>query len=174
MKRTHSLLKSLVLIVIMCLATAATAQKSGGVLRRANDESPPTASIHEEGSNVVTTPFIPVFNNLVDFDPTKNLSRPDSLVPDLATSWSWSADNKTLTFKLRRGVKWHDGKPFTSADVKCTWDAVAGKREAGWRKSPRKAWYSNLQEIVVEGDDQVSFRLGRPQPRVARQMTRMI
>ena len=164
MKRTHSLPKWLLLIVIMSLATEAVAQKSGGVLRRANDETPPSASLHEEGSNIVTTPFVPVFNNLVDFDPTKSQSRPESIVPDLATSWSWSADNKTLTFKLRRGVKWHDGKPFTSADVKCTWDAVTEKRDAGWRKSPRKAWYSNLQEIVVEGDDQVSFRLGRPQP----------
>ncbi len=164
MKRTHTLARSLMLIVIMALATAAVAQKPGGVLRRANDENPPSASPHEEGSNVVTTPFVPVFNNLVDFDPTKSLSRPEAIVPDLATSWSWSADHKTLTFKLRRGVKWHDGKPFTAADVKCTWDAVTEKRDAGWRKSPRKAWFSNLQEIVVEGDDQVSFRLARPQP----------
>ena len=164
MKRANSLIKSLALIVIMSLASEAMAQKSGGVLRRANDENPPSASLHEEGSNIVTTPFVPVFNNLVTFDPTKSISKPESIVPDLATSWFWSADNKTLTFKLRRGVAWHDGKPFTAADVKCTWDTVTGKREASWRKSPRKAWYTNLQEIVVEGDDQVSFRLGRPQP----------
>lgn len=99
MKRTHTLPKSLLLIVIMSLATAAVAQKPGGVLRRANDENPPSASLHEEGSNVVTTPFVPVFNNLVDFDPTKSLSRPEAIVPDLAASWSWSADHKTLTFK---------------------------------------------------------------------------
>jgi len=146
------------------MATVAFAQKSGGILKRANDENPPSASLHEEGSNIVTTPFVPVFNNLIVFDPSKSLSRPESIVPDLATSWSWSADNKTLTFKLRHGVKWHDGKPFTAADVKCTWDAVAGKRDAGWRRNPRQAWFSNLQEIVVEGEDQVSFRLTRPQP----------
>ncbi len=164
MKRTHLLPESLLLIVIMSLATAAVAQKSGGVLKRANDENPPSASIHEEGSNIVTTPFVPVFNNLIDFDPTKKMNRQNAIVPELATSWAWSADNKTLTFKLRRGVKWHDGKPFTSADVKCTWDAVSGKRDAGWRKSPRKAWYINLKEITVEGEDKVSFHLGRPQP----------
>ena len=164
MKRTHSLPKLLVLGLIVCIANDAAAQKSGGVLRRANDETPPSASVHEEGSNIVTTPFVPVFNNLVSFDATKSMSRPEAIVPDLATSWSWSADNKTLTFKLRRGVTWHDGKPFTAADVKCTWDTVAGKRDAGWRKNPRSAWYSNLQEIVVEGSDQVSFRLARPQP----------
>ncbi len=164
MKRTHPLTRSLLLIVIMSLASTALAQKSGGILKRANDENPPSASLHEEGSNIVTTPFVPVFNNLVDFDPSKSMSRADALVPGLATSWSWSADSKTLTFKLRHGVKWHDGKAFTSADVKCTWDAVTQKRDAGWRKSPRKAWYTNLREIVVEGEDQVSFHLTRPQP----------
>jgi peptide/nickel transport system substrate-binding protein len=158
------MLRWLVAVALVGTTTVALAQKSGGILKRANDENPPSASIHEEGSNVVTTPFVPVFNNLIDFDQTKSLSRPDTIVPDLATSWSWSADHKTLTFKLRRGVKWHDGKPFTAADVKCTWDAVSGKRDAGFRRNPRSAWYSNLQEIVVEGEDQVSFRLGRPQP----------
>jgi peptide/nickel transport system substrate-binding protein len=164
MKRARLFLKLLSLLLITCMATDALAQKKGGILRRANDENPPSASIHEEGSNIVTTPFVPVFNNLVDFDPSKSLSRSDALVPELATSWSWSDDNKVLTFKLRQGVKWHDGKPFTSADVKCTWDAVSGKRDAAWRKSPRKGWYVNLREIVVDGDYQVSFHLNRPQP----------
>ena len=54
-------------------------------------------------------------------------------MPDLAESWSYNNDSTQLTFKLRQGVKWHDGKPFTSADVKCTWDALAGhaRREDG-------------------------------------------
>ncbi len=156
--------KSILLCIGLSFVAEAPAQKAGGILRRANDENPPSASLHEEGSNIVTTPFVPVFNNLVTFDAAKSISRPDQLLPDLATSWSWSADNKTLTFKLRRGVVWHDGKPFTAADVKCTWDTVTEKRSAGWRKSPRKAWYANLQEVVVETDDQVSFRLKRPQP----------
>jgi peptide/nickel transport system substrate-binding protein len=41
----------------------------------------------------------------------------DGLAPRLATSWEGSADGKSVTFKLRQGVIWHDGKPFTSADV---------------------------------------------------------
>ena len=61
-------------------------------------------------------------------------------------------------------MKWHDGKPFTAADVKCTWDAVTGKRNAGWRKSPRRGWYNNLQEVTTKGDHEVTFVLGRPQP----------
>jgi len=156
--------RSLLFVAMMAVASAGFAQKAGGVLKRANDENPPSASIHEEGSNIVTTPFVPIFNNLVDFDHSKPHGKPETIVPDLATSWAWSKDNKTLTFKLRRGVQWHDGKPFTAADVKCTWDAVTEKRDAGWRRSPRKAWFSNLEEIVVDAEDQVSFKLKRPQP----------
>ena len=63
-------------------------------------------------------------------------------MPELAESWAWGNDNKTLTFKLRQGVKWHDGKPFTSADVKCTFDMLMGKSQQKFRQNPRKAWYS--------------------------------
>ncbi len=164
MNRTHILARAIALVAMLSLASAAIGQKYGGILKRANEENPPSASLHEEGSNIVSTPFVPVFNNLIEFDQTKNLSRPDAIVPDLATSWTWSADNKTLTFKLRRGVQFHDGKPFSAADVKCTWDAISGKRDAGWRRNTRKSWYVNLQEVVVDADDQVSFRLNRPQP----------
>jgi peptide/nickel transport system substrate-binding protein len=160
----RAMLACIVAVVLAATGTLAAAQKTGGVLKRANDENPPSASLHEEGSNIVTTPFVPVFNNLVMFDQGKPFSRSETIVPDLATSWSWSADNKTLTFKLHKGVKWHDGKPFTAADVKCTWDAITDKRTSGFRRNPRKAWYANLQEVVVEADDQVSFKLTRPQP----------
>jgi peptide/nickel transport system substrate-binding protein len=160
----NALRTSIAVVAMMTFASSGFAQKSGGILKRANDENPPSASLHEEGSNIVTTPFVPVFNNLVDFDATKSLNRPETIVPDLATGWTWSTDNKTLTFDLRRGVQWHDGKPFTAADVKCTWDAVSGKRDVGWRRIPRQAWFANLEEIVVENDHRVSFRLKRPQP----------
>ena len=43
---------------------------------------------------------------------------------DLAESWAYSTDGKSLVIKLRKGVKWHDGKPFTSADVKFTLELV--------------------------------------------------
>ena len=51
-----------------------------------------------------------------------------------------------LTFKLRQGVKWHDGKPFTAKDVKCTWELIAGNAAEKLRVNPRKSWYRNLED----------------------------
>lgn len=51
--------------------------------------------------------------------------------PDLAESWETSEDHLTHTFTLRSGVTWHDGKPFTAADVKFTYDLVTAKEWPG-------------------------------------------
>jgi peptide/nickel transport system substrate-binding protein len=87
------------------------------------------------------------------------------MVPDLATRWSWSEDGTQLTFEqLRKGVRWHDGAPFTANDVKCTWDALLGKSIVALRTNPRKLWYDNLEQVVTTGDLSVTFQLKRPQP----------
>ena len=127
----------------MLAVVPAYAQKQGGTLKISHRDNPPSASIHEEATISVNQPFMAVFNNLVLFDPNEKVNSPDHIVPDLAESWSWNDDKTKLTFKLRDGVKWHDGKPFSSADVKCTWDAVMGKGDEKLdiiRKSPRKIW----------------------------------
>src|SRR3954462_13597978 len=142
----------------------AWAQKSGGVLKMPDFASPASMSIHEEVTRAAVTVLMPVFNNLVLFDQHKERNTLDTIVPDLAESWTWSEDGKELTFKLRHGVKWHDGKPFTAADVKCTWDLLQGKTQEKLRLNPRKAWYRNLDEVATKGDDEVTFRLKRPQP----------
>ena len=82
-----------------------------------------------------------VFNNLVMFDQHVQQNSLQSIVPDLATGWSWNEDGTELTFPLRQGVKWHDGKPFTAKDVKCTWDLLTGKSSEKLRVNPRKSWY---------------------------------
>jgi peptide/nickel transport system substrate-binding protein len=105
-----------------------------------------------------------IFNNLVLYDQQVAQNSPQTIRPDLAESWAWSEDGKELTFKLRPGVKWHDGKPFTAKDVKCTWDLLQGKASDKLRINPRKAWYRNLEEVTTNGDYEVTFRLKRPQP----------
>src|SRR4029079_9995824 len=102
--------------------TPALAQKQGGTLRIYHRDNLPSASIHEEATISTVQPFMAVFNNLVLFDQGKKVNSPENIVPVLAESLAWHPTNTKLTFKLRQGVKWHDGKPFTAKDVQCTWN----------------------------------------------------
>jgi peptide/nickel transport system substrate-binding protein len=146
------------------MANPAFAQKAGGILQLSHFDSPASMSLHEESTTAALRPMMGVFNNLVVFDQHVAQSSMQSIVPDLATGWSWSEDGTELKFPLRQGVKWHDGKPFTAADVKCTWDLLQGKTSEKLRVNPRKGWYSNLEEVTANGDHEVTFRLKRPQP----------
>ncbi len=146
------------------LASPALAQKSGGVLKFYHRDSAASGSIHEEATISAIGPYMSVFNNLVLFKQDEKQNRLEFVQPELGESWSWNADFTRLTFKLRQGVKWHDGKPFTAADVKCTWDLLSGKSTAKLRVNPRKAWYRNLDDVVVDSDHAVTFVLKRAQP----------
>jgi len=145
-------------------AGPAVAQKSGGTLRLFHRDSPASVSIHEEATISVVAPMMAVFNNLIRFNQHEKQNRPEFIEPELAESWSWNPNFTRLTFKLRQGVKWHDGKPFTAADVKCTWELLLGKSQDKLRLNPRKAWYRNLDGIATEGDSSVTFILKRAQP----------
>jgi ABC-type transport system substrate-binding protein len=57
-----------------------------------------------------------LYNSLAHYDESMNL------VPELAEKWAFSADGRSITFRLREGVTFHSGRPFTSADVKATWE----------------------------------------------------
>jgi peptide/nickel transport system substrate-binding protein len=152
------------LLVALSVAGAAFAQKPGSVLKIGQFDSPASMSIHEESSNTAEGPMMGVFNNLVLYDQHAAQNSLQSIVPDLAIDWSWDEDRTRLTFHLRRGVMWHDGKPFTSQDVKCTWDMLGGNSSEKFRLNPRRGWYRNLQEVTTNGDYEVAFNLKRPQP----------
>jgi peptide/nickel transport system substrate-binding protein len=143
---------------------AAQAQKQGGILRITHRDSPASMSIHEEGTISVVMPAMGVFNNLVVFDPKVRQNSLEGIVPDLATKWTWSEDGKTLTFALREGVKWHDGKPFTSADVKCTFELLAGTAKDNLKVNFRKGWYANVENVTTNGDFEAVVHLKSPQP----------
>jgi peptide/nickel transport system substrate-binding protein len=155
---------ALVCVVVMSVSAAsvAWAQKSGGVLKVQHMDTPPSASIHEEATVSVAVPFMALYNNLVIFDQHVAKNSLDSIVPDLATSWSLKDDGRKLVFKLREGVKWHDGKPFSAQDVACTFDLLLSPDKL--RRNPRSAWYSNVEKVTADAPFEATFHLKQPQP----------
>ncbi|WP_061026991.1 ABC transporter substrate-binding protein [Bradyrhizobium sp. CCH5-F6] len=81
--------------------------------------------------------------------------------PQLALSWDVSADGKSITFKLRPGVKWHDGKPFTASDVQFSALKV-------WKElHPRgRSTYRYLADVEVPDALTAIFKFERPSPYV--------
>src|SRR5690348_3342406 len=150
--------------IALAVANPAAAQKAGGVLQMLDFASPASMSIHEESTITAGIPMMGVFNNLVIFGQHVPQNSMASIVPDLASDWSWDEVGTALTFHLRPGVKWHDGRPFTSADVKCTWDRLRGVDADKFRINPRKAWYRNVENITADSEYEVTFHLKRPQP----------
>jgi peptide/nickel transport system substrate-binding protein len=152
------------LLTVLAAANAALAQKQGGILRMYSPDSPASMSIHEEATIFAEGPMIGVFNNLVMYDQHAPQNSLQSIVPDLATSWSWNENGTELTLPLREGVAWHDGRAFTAKDVQCTWDMLTGKSSEKLRVNPRKSWYENLDSVTTSGDYEVTFHLKQPQP----------
>jgi peptide/nickel transport system substrate-binding protein len=150
-------------LAALSIATTASAEKPGGTLRIYNPESIASLSMLEEFANA-ELPIMGMFNNLVMFDQHVAQNSLQSIVPDLASSWSWDEEGTDLTFQLRQGVRWHDGKPFTAQDVKCTWDLYLETGPEKLRINPRKSYYYNLAAVTTNGDYEVTFHLKRPQP----------
>jgi peptide/nickel transport system substrate-binding protein len=143
-----------------------TKPKRGGILNSLLIEDPPGLIIHESATVSNVWPMSPCYSNLVLFDPLKPLESVDTVIPELAERWSWQDNYKNLVFFLRKNVKWHDGKPFTSADVKYTFDVAreAPDAPAKLRLSARKEWWTNVAAIEAPEPYTVVFHLKRPQP----------
>ena len=164
MRRVLAILATGLFAAAIALEPSALAQKSGGVLRVPHFDSPASVSLHEESTVAANRPGMGIFNNLILFKQDEPKNSMQAIVPELATGWSWNEEGTELTFRLRSGVKWHDGRPFTAADVKCTWDLLTGRSAEKLRINPRKPWYANLAEVTTNGDFEVTFHLNRPQP----------
>src|ERR1700680_2585326 len=99
--RTRSLALLGGLMAAIATAGPAFGQKSGGILQMPGFASPASMSIHEESTIAAGIPLMGVFNNLVIFNQHVAQNSMASIVPDLATGWSWSEDGTQLTFPLR-------------------------------------------------------------------------
>ena len=98
------------LMIAVTSAGPALAQKAGGVLKIQHWDSPASMSILEEATYSTVVPVMAVMNNLVLYKQDVPQNSMNSIVPDLADSWSWSEDGTELTFKLRprhQMARWH-------------------------------------------------------------------
>lgn len=151
-------------LLTLGLAGEGLAQKTGGVLKAVHRGNPPSLSIHQEATISTVWPVMPMYNNLVLYDWREPVEGPDTIKGELAKRWYWNPEGTKLTFELQRGVRWHDGKPFTAADVKDTFDIVRGASSKRMKLNPRELWYFNVEDITTNGDHEVTFHLKRPQP----------
>ncbi len=94
-------------------ATGADKPRYGGVLHWFDYADPARLDLHTESPLNVSQAIVGIYSGLLQWGPTE----PKKVSPDLAESWEASPDGATYTFHLRRGVKWHDGEPFSSADA---------------------------------------------------------
>lgn len=137
-------------------AQAAETPKRGGTLVFAVEAEPPNYDCHAATSFAFIHPVRPHYSTLLKFDAP---SYP-KIKGDLAESWSVSADHLTYTFKLRSGVKFQDGTPFTSEDVKASYDRIRKPPEGV--VSARRASYEDIASIDTPDRLTVVFRLNAP------------
>ena len=165
-RRLRLLVCAFLALLPVSAANSAETPKAGGILNATLLEAPPSFSIHDETTISSVWPMMPCYSNLVLFDPLKKQENPDTIIPELAEKWSSQDGGKSLVFFLRKDVKWHDGQPFTSKDVKHTFDTIRETPDitGKLRVNPRKLWYENVESVEAPDPQTVVFRLKRPQP----------
>src|SRR5207249_2656323 len=144
------------------LVTPAAAQETprrGGELVFVVAAEPPSFDAHQEETFAMLHPGAPQYNTLMRVDPTDRTGT--KLVGDLAESWTISPDRRIYTFKVRKGVKFHDGSVMTSADVKASYDHIIFPPAAV--VSSRQATYGAVQSVQAPAPDTVVFRLKHPE-----------
>lgn len=126
-----------------------TPRYGGTLVVRVHSEPPSLNAIVD--SDLITTWMLDrkVLQSLAALDSTRHPDYP--LKPVLAESWEVSPDGLTFTFRLRRGVKWHDGQPFTGQDVVATVKKIL---DPGVRAMHLRNYFEDLEEIrTAPGDD---------------------
>jgi peptide/nickel transport system substrate-binding protein len=161
MRRYPGLLVAAAALVAVAVLPAAGQDKprSGGELVFAVPSEPPSYDAHREETFGVIHPIAPHYNTLLRTDPFDRTGT--KVVGDLAESWTIAKDGRTYTFKLRRGVKFHDGSEMTSKDVKASYDKIIFPPEGV--ASDRKSQYGNVESVEAPDPSTVVFRLKWPQ-----------
>ena len=138
---------------LMAGGLAAHAQTAGGTLVKIVQPEPPSLASYLSTSGPIGLVAPKIYEGLLDYD--KDLNP----VPALAESFDVSEDGKTVTFNLQKGVTWHDGEPFTSADVKFTVMEVLSKVHP---RGPNS--FKEVTDIETPDEHTAIFKLANPAP----------
>ncbi len=158
MRRFKSFVALVAIAGLIPVAAQSQQPRNGGELVFPVPSEPPSYDGHREETFGLIHPFAPFYNLLLRVDPTDpSGTKPH---PDLAESWTISADGLTYTFKLRTGVKFHDGSDMSSRDVKASYDKIIFP-PAGVG-STRKGQYNVVQAVEAPDPLTVRFRLKWP------------
>lgn len=145
-------------VLAMLATSSAIAQtpKKGGTLNFSVVAEPPNYDCHGSTTFALIHPIAPHYSLLVKFDGKEY----PKIVGDLAESWTVSDDKKTYTFKIRGGVKFHDGSPMSSADIKASYDRIISPPTGV--VSIRKAYYDDVAAVEAPDAATVVFKMKAP------------
>lgn len=149
---------SLVVSLLAASAFVADAQtpKRGGTLNFSVVAEPPNYDCHASTTFALIHPVAPHYSTLLKFDGAKY----PEVKGDLAKEWKASADGLTYTFTLHQPVKFHDGSPLTSADIKASFERIASPPTGV--VSARRSFWTDLDKIETPDAATVVFKLKAP------------
>ena len=150
---------SAALVAAYLPAVAQDKPRYGGELTFVVPSEPPSFDGHREETFGLIHPIAPHYNTLFRTDPTDTTGT--KVVGDLAESWQFSKDSRTLTVKIRSGVKFHDGSLLTSKDIKASYDHIIFPPPGV--ASSRKGAYVVVEAVEAPDPQTVRFRLKWPE-----------
>jgi peptide/nickel transport system substrate-binding protein len=143
-------------ILLAGAASAAETPKHGGILTyMIPADAPPSLDGHRENTFATVHATAPFYSVLIRLDP-EHPEDTTRFVCDICTEMS-EADGTSYTFKIRRGVKWHDGSPLTAEDVGASWEQIIHP-PPGYL-SARANWYEMVDSITVTDPNTAVFHL---------------
>jgi peptide/nickel transport system substrate-binding protein len=157
-KWPRAVVAALALFAVAAPETGAETPKSGGTLTyMIPADAPPSLDGHRETTFATVHSAAPFYSTLIRINP-ENPSSTTDFVCDLCTAIPHPTDDgRTYTFKIRDGVKFHDGSPLTAADVAASWNAIIHPSEV--TTSARESYYIMVDTVAAPDPTTVTFHL---------------
>src|SRR5216117_2611332 len=143
-------------VPLFAAAKSTETPRRGGILLAAIGADAPGLDPHQEQTFATLQPVAPLYSTLLQIDP---YSYPN-VIGDVASEWKISPDGLLYTFKIRPGIRFHDGSSLTAADVKASYDKILLPPEGV--RSIRKHHYSAVASVEAPDGNTVVFKLKFP------------